>query len=60
MQNYDRRGDFDETADVRLAQFLIDGKSIPWTEMRAYLEDRIQGKTVFLPVATKSTLLIGK
>lgn len=49
----ERRADFDETADARLAQFLTDGKSISWAEMRQYLEDRIQGKTVSRPVARK-------
>lgn len=51
----ERRADFDETADARLAQFLAEGESIPWPEMRRYLEDRIQGKTVPRPVAKKLT-----
>lgn len=49
----ERRADFDATAEARLSKFLTEGKTIPWTEMRGYLEDRIQGKTVALPVAKK-------
>jgi predicted transcriptional regulator len=49
----ERRAEFDAPADTRLSQFLNDGKSIPWPEMRRYLENRIQGKTVPRPIAKK-------
>lgn len=31
---------FDELADARMASFMATGKSIPWSEMRAYLKMR--------------------
>ncbi|MDN5849744.1 MAG: ribbon-helix-helix domain-containing protein [Nitrococcus sp.] len=40
----ERRNDFYDTAEQRYAEILTSGKTIPWSEMRAYLEDRIAGK----------------
>lgn len=40
----ERRADFDTVADERHANILATGKTIPWQDMRRYLEDRIDGK----------------
>lgn len=47
------RADFDSTAEDRYARIVATGKTIPWLEMRGYLEDRIVGKEVKRPVARK-------
>ena len=49
----ERRGDFDELAEKRYAQIVASGKTIPWSEMRSYLEDRLAGKAAKRPVARK-------
>ena len=49
----ERRDAFHALADARYAQFIADGKTIPWGEMRSYLEARLTGKTVPRPVARK-------
>lgn len=49
----ERRADFYAEADRRWAEFLETGKSIPWNEMRRYLEDRLAGKPAKRPVARK-------
>jgi len=49
----DRRNDFHKEAERRLADLMTSGQSIPWSEMRSYLEDRLAGKTVRRPVARK-------
>jgi predicted DNA-binding protein len=40
----ERRRDFEEVAEQRYAGIVASGKSIPWSEMRSYLEDRLAGK----------------
>jgi predicted DNA-binding protein len=47
------RADFDAEADVRFAQIVSSGETIPWSEMRQYLADRLAGKNVPNPVAKK-------
>jgi predicted transcriptional regulator len=47
------RAEFHDVADKRYADLLASGKTIAWTKMRSYLEDRIAGKTVARPVAKK-------
>lgn len=49
----ERRGDFNEVAEKRYAQIIASGKTIPWAEMRGYLEDRLAGKAAKRPVARK-------
>ncbi len=49
----DRRADFDAVAEDRYARIAATGKTIPWQEMRGYLEDRLVGKKVKRPVARK-------
>lgn len=51
----DRRNDFHETAERRYAAIIATGKSIPWEEMRTYLEDRVAGKQTTRPTARKLT-----
>ena len=40
----ERCDDFHETAEPRCAGIVFSGETIPWAEMRTYLEDRIAGK----------------
>lgn len=47
------RADFDAQAEERYARIAASGKTIPWQEMRSYLEDRVAGKAVIRPVARK-------
>jgi len=49
----ERRGDFNEVAEKRYARIAASGKTIPWHEMRSYLEDRLAGKAARRPVARK-------
>ncbi len=49
----ERRDAFHALADARYAQFIADGKTIPWDEMRSYLEARLAGKATTRPVARK-------
>jgi predicted transcriptional regulator len=45
--------DFLATAEKRYANIVASGKTIPWTKMRDYLEDRIAGKRPARPAARK-------
>jgi len=47
------RADFDAVAEDRYARIAASGKTIPWQEMRGYLEDRLAGKEVKRPAARK-------
>ncbi len=49
----ERRADFDMVAEDRYADIVSSGKTIPWTEMRKYLEARVAGKAVKRPAARK-------
>jgi predicted DNA-binding protein len=49
----EQRADFDAVADARFAEIVETGKTIPWTDMRRYLEDRVAGKPAPRPVAKK-------
>lgn len=49
----ERQADFHEVADQRYADILAGEKTIPWTEMRRYLEERLSGKPSRRPVARK-------
>jgi predicted DNA-binding protein len=49
----EQRADFDAVADARFAKIVESGKTIPWTEMRRYLEDRVAGKAPPRPIAKK-------
>lgn len=47
------RADFDAEADQRFAALLASGQSIPWQDMRTYLEARIAGETPERPSTKK-------
>lgn len=49
----ERRGDFNEVAEKRFARIVASGKTIPWNEMRSYLEDRLASKSAKRPAARK-------
>ena len=49
----ERRADFDAVAEARYAGIVATGKTIPWSEMRGYLEARMAGKPSKRPVARK-------
>lgn len=49
----ERRADFDAEAEDRYAGIVATGKTIPWQEMRVYLEARMAGKDALRPVARK-------
>jgi predicted transcriptional regulator len=49
----ERRGDFNDVAEKRYTHIIASGKTIPWNEMRSYLEERLAGKRVKRPVARK-------
>jgi predicted transcriptional regulator len=49
----ERRAEFVDEADRRLASIASSGKTIPWEEMRRYLQDRLAGKKARRPVARK-------
>ena len=49
----ERRIDFHDVADKRYSHIAASGKTIPWSEMRSYLENRIAGKKARRPVAKK-------
>lgn len=47
------RDDFDATAQRRYADIMATGKTVPWSEMRRYLEARVSGKKAARPTARK-------
>ncbi|MBU1426276.1 MAG: ribbon-helix-helix protein, CopG family [Gammaproteobacteria bacterium] len=49
----DKRAAFDAEAEDRYAKIVATGKTIPWQEMRGYLEERLAGKEVKRPAARK-------
>ena len=49
----ERRNDFYETAEHRYAKIAASGETIPWSEMRTYLTDRLGGMRTTRPLARK-------
>ena len=49
----EQRAGFDAEANARFAKIVESGKTIPWTDMRHYLEERLTGKQTDRPVAKK-------
>ncbi|MFA7346384.1 MAG: hypothetical protein WCZ86_01360 [Desulfurivibrionaceae bacterium] len=47
------RADFDAVAEERYARIVASGKTIPWEQMRGYLEERLAGKAAKRPAARK-------
>lgn len=52
-QQAELRADFDAIAEQRYATILSSGETIPWAEMRKYLEVRITGNPAKHPLARK-------
>ena len=53
VDEQERRSDFYDTAERRFAKIVTSGKTIPWSEMRTYLEDRLAGKKKTRPAGRK-------
>ena len=49
----ERRTEFNQVAEERYARIVATGKTIPWSEMRSYLEDRTAGGKARRPTARK-------
>ena len=49
----ERRYDFHETAEQRYAEIVASGMTIPWSRMRAYLENQLSGRRISRPKARK-------
>ncbi len=49
----EQRAGFDAEADARFTKIVAAGKTIPWSEMRQYLEARLAGQQPPRPVAKK-------
>lgn len=49
----EQRRDLEEVAERRYAKLVASGRSIPWSEMRAYLEVRAAGAKAKRPAARK-------
>ena len=49
----EQRADLDAVAEERYAEIVSSGKTIPWTDMRKYLEARVAGKKLKRPAARK-------
>ncbi len=45
----ERRGDFQDAAERRYAEIVASGKTVPWSEMRHYLERRVTGNKITRP-----------
>ncbi len=45
----ERRGEFQNAAERRYAEIVASGKTVPWTEMRRYLERRLTGNKIARP-----------
>lgn len=49
----ERRNAFHEVAEDRYAEIVASGKTIPWSEMRTYLQGRMAGIAPTRPAARK-------
>lgn len=49
----EQRSAFSAEAEARYARIIATGKTIPWEEMRTYLEGRMAGKAVKPPTPRK-------
>ena len=45
----ERQGGFQDTAEQRYAEILASGKTVPWSQMRRYLERRLTGNRIARP-----------
>lgn len=53
VDDEERRNEFYDAAERRYAEIVASGKTIPWREMRAYLENRIANEKATRPAARK-------
>lgn len=53
VKQEEQRNDFLDTAERRYAEIVATGKTIPWEEMRTYLENRLTGKKTARPTPRK-------
>ena len=53
IEQEEQRSNFREVAEQRFADLAESGKTIPWKEMRSYLQERVRGKTVKKPKSRK-------
>jgi predicted transcriptional regulator len=51
----DRRDEFHAVAAVRYAGIVASGRTIPWSELRVYLEARVAGRKPRRPAARRFT-----
>lgn len=51
----ERRSEFHALADRRYSEILSSGMTIPWNEMRRYLEQRVAGRKATRPSPRKLT-----
>lgn len=51
--NEERRAGFDAQAEERYEKIVASGMTIPWEDMRTYLETRLAGKPAKRPTARK-------
>lgn len=49
----ERQAEFHAQAEARYADLIETGQSIPWSDMRRYLEARAIGESATMPVARK-------
>lgn len=49
----ERNDDFHAEADRRYADLIATGKTIPWADMRSYLEAHLEGRPTARPKARK-------
>jgi predicted transcriptional regulator len=52
-EDAERRSEFHELADKRFDAIAAQGRTIPWSEMRSYLEQRVAGKKARRPAPRK-------
>jgi predicted transcriptional regulator len=50
---HERQAQFHQTAERRYAEIIETGRSIPWSEMKRYLEERTAGKKARRPAPKK-------
>ena len=49
VEQQERQGEFQDTAEQQYPEFLASGKTVPWSEMRRYLERRLTGNKIARP-----------
>lgn len=53
VEEEERRNEFHDVAERRFSEIISSGRTIPWNEMRTYLEDRVAGKKSTRPAPRK-------